>query len=129
MSTNQALSLAVRAAQQQKADQASYDLSKKIPDMRCRGLRIETSYGEIEIDAEESQQITDMVERILCQRLARAEGTEKDGEAPDLLVALKDARKKLAWFVESYPSDLAVPESEFFKLIDLSIVAAEGVTA
>lgn len=52
----------------------SYDLDKKVPDMRQRGFRIETGYGEIDIDAEESCVIANHVERILTDRCARALG-------------------------------------------------------
>lgn len=46
--------------------------------------------------------------------------------APDLIAALIAARQKLAWFVESYPQDLAVPESEFFQDIEAAIAKALG---
>lgn len=46
--------------------------------------------------------------------------------APELLEALKDARRKLAWFTDSYPQDIVVSESEFFEPIDAAIAKAEG---
>lgn len=46
--------------------------------------------------------------------------------APELLAALKDARRKLAWFTDSYPQDIVVSESEFFEPIDAAIAKAEG---
>lgn len=52
----------------------NYDLAKKVPDMRQRGFRIETSYGEIDIEADESGVIASHVERILTDRLNRAMG-------------------------------------------------------
>lgn len=69
-----ALQTAIRSAAQQQADAASFDLARKIPNMRCRGFRIETSYGEIDIDAADGQQITDLVQRILHKRLTQAGG-------------------------------------------------------
>lgn len=48
--------------------------------------------------------------------------------APDLIASLQEARQKLAWFVESYPQDLAVPESEFFQAIDAAIAKATAPT-
>lgn len=36
----------------------------------------------------------------------------------ELLGALKDAKEKLKWFVESYPHDLVQSEKEFFAKID-----------
>lgn len=44
----------------------------------------------------------------------------------ELLEALKDAKSKLEWFVESYPHDLAQPQSEFFAVIDSAITKAEA---
>ena len=48
--------------------------------------------------------------------------------APELLSALKDARRKLAWFTDSYPQDIVVSESEFFGPIDAAITKATGGT-
>lgn len=41
-----------------------YALAKKVPDMR-RGFRVETSYGEIEVSAEEAQPFADLMVRLL----------------------------------------------------------------
>lgn len=47
----------------------SYALSKKIPDMRSRGVRIETSYGELDLDDELSNAVADLVEKAFLKRL------------------------------------------------------------
>lgn len=56
-------------------ERASYDLAKKVPDMRHSGLRIETAYGELELNSAESQPIIDLIERVLKRRLVQAGGT------------------------------------------------------
>ena len=48
----------------------TYDLAKKVPDMR-RGFRIETNYGEIEIDEADAKPFADLVERVLNKRLKK----------------------------------------------------------
>lgn len=59
---------------EQQAFQATYDLSKKIPDMQGRGFIIGTSYGDLEIGAEEGAAITRAVQRLLERRLAACKG-------------------------------------------------------
>jgi hypothetical protein len=49
-----------------------YELSKKIPDMEFRGFIIGTSYGEIEIGAEEGRAITRAVKALLERKYAAA---------------------------------------------------------
>lgn len=41
-----------------------YALAKKVPDMR-RGFRIETRYGEIDVDAEDAAPFADLVDKLL----------------------------------------------------------------
>lgn len=57
---------------------------------------------------------------------AAAELRRLHAQRAELLEALKDARRKLAWFTESYPHDVVLPESEFFGQIDAAIAKAEG---
>lgn len=47
----------------------SYALSKKVPDMH-RGFRIETHYGEIDIDGEDAKSFVELVKRLLEKKLA-----------------------------------------------------------
>ena len=47
--------------------------------------------------------------------------------APDLLKALEEAKEKLEWFTDSYPTDLAVSTSEFFSNITAAIAKAKAV--
>jgi hypothetical protein len=44
----------------------------------------------------------------------------------ELLEALKEAYKKLEWFTNSYPCDLAVSEDEFFANITSALLKAEA---
>lgn len=57
------------SAIQEEIDRIGYDLSKRVPDMR-RGFRIETSYGEIEISAEDAKVFADLVELQLTKRIS-----------------------------------------------------------
>jgi hypothetical protein len=50
--------------------QLTYALSKKVPDMQQRGVRIETAYGEIELSPEDSAKVASLVKRLLERRLA-----------------------------------------------------------
>lgn len=50
----------------------AYDLAKKFPDMQGRGFVIGTSYGELEVSADEGRAITLAVKRLLERRRARA---------------------------------------------------------
>lgn len=61
---------------EEQAAQAAYDLSKKIPDMQGRGFIIGTSYGELEISADEGAAITRAVQRLLERRLAACGGVQ-----------------------------------------------------
>ncbi|MCL4759744.1 MAG: hypothetical protein KJZ96_15525 [Rhodocyclaceae bacterium] len=49
-----------------------YALSKKIPDMEGRGFIIGTSYGEIEVGADEGRTITRAVKALLERKYAHA---------------------------------------------------------
>ena len=55
-----------------------YDLAKKVPDMRW-GFRIETHYGEIEIDGDDAKPFADLVERVLKKKLAALQGGSEHG--------------------------------------------------
>lgn len=61
-----------------KQEWISYDLSKKVPDMR-RGFRIETCYGEINIDEADAKPFADMVERLLTKKLNAVQGGAEHG--------------------------------------------------
>ena len=43
----------------------------------------------------------------------------------ELLKALEEAKEKLEWFTDSYPSDLAVSTDEFFSTITKAIAKAQ----
>ena len=51
-----------------REDQTRYALAKQAPDME-RGFVIETNYGQIEIDADESKEVVAAVEKILRRRI------------------------------------------------------------
>lgn len=61
-------------------DRLSYALAKQVPDME-RGFRISTSYGEIEIEAEDADVIAEAVRMVLRRRLRSltAVGDERGG--------------------------------------------------
>lgn len=61
-----------------KQGRISYDLAKKVPDMR-RGFRIETHYGEIDINGEDAKAFADLVERLLKKKLAGLQGGSEHG--------------------------------------------------
>ena len=61
-----------------KRDLLSYDLAKMFLDMRW-GFRIETHYGEIEIDGDEARPFADLVERVLKKKLAALQGGAEHG--------------------------------------------------
>ena len=61
-----------------KQEWISYDLAKKVPDMR-RGFRIETHYGEIEIDGDDAKPFADLVERLLTKKLNAPQGGSEHG--------------------------------------------------
>lgn len=63
-----------------KQEWISYDLAKKVPDMR-RGFRIETNYGEIDIDGEDAKTFAELVERLLKKKLAALSKNTTEGEA------------------------------------------------
>lgn len=46
----------------------SYALAKKVPDMR-RGFRVETRYGEIEVDADDAAPFADLMVKLLERNL------------------------------------------------------------
>ena len=54
--------------------QITYALSKKVPDMQQRGVRIETSYGELELNCADSAEVAALIERQLERRLAKIRG-------------------------------------------------------
>lgn len=61
-----------------KQEWISYDLAKKVPDMR-RGFRIETNYGEIDIDEADAKAFADLVERLLTNKLNALQGGAEHG--------------------------------------------------
>ncbi|WP_334158692.1 hypothetical protein [Oryzomicrobium sp.] len=56
----------------------SYDLAKKVPDMR-RGFRIETNYGEIDISEADAKPFADLVEHLLAKKLKALQGGTDHG--------------------------------------------------
>jgi len=65
-----------------KQEWISYDLAKKVQDMR-RGFRIETHYGEIDIDGEDAKPFAELLERLLKKKLAALNKDINQGEAHD----------------------------------------------
>ncbi len=61
-----------------KQEWISYDLAKKVPDMR-RGFRIETNYGEIDIDEADAKAFADLAERLLTKKLNALKGGTEHG--------------------------------------------------
>jgi len=61
-----------------KQEWISYDLAKKVPDMR-RGFRIETNYGEIDIDEVDAKAFADLAERLLTKKLTSLQGGAEHG--------------------------------------------------
>lgn len=61
-----------------KQEWISYDLAKKVPDMR-RGFRIETTYGEIDIDEADAKVFADLAERLLTKKLNALQGGAEHG--------------------------------------------------
>lgn len=47
-----------------------WDIDKKVTDMRQRGVRIETSYGELDLDPADSQRVAELVGQLLAAKLA-----------------------------------------------------------
>ncbi|KHK58137.1 hypothetical protein PI86_11030 [Burkholderia sp. A9] len=55
-----------------EAEAIGYALAKQVPDME-RGFTIQTSYGNIEIGAEDAGQVAALVRKILQRKLACVE--------------------------------------------------------
>lgn len=64
-----------------KVSDLEYELAKKIPDMEGRGFVIGTSYGEIEVGAEEGRAITRAVKALLERKLSHAVARRDQGAA------------------------------------------------
>ncbi len=47
-----------------------WDIDRKVNDMRQRGVRIETSYGELDLDPADSLRVAELVEQLLAAKLA-----------------------------------------------------------
>lgn len=60
----------------------SYALAKKVPDMR-RGFRIETRYGEIDIEARDAAPFADLMVRLLERERKRGRQNLTDAEVRD----------------------------------------------
>lgn len=58
-------------------DSLSYALAKQVPAM-ARGFTISTSYGDIEVDAEDAEQFQRLAKLMLNQQLANAIASEKE---------------------------------------------------
>lgn len=67
------------------------------------------------------------IEKLLEEKAgAQAEIRRLAAANAELLEALKIARDRLAWFVESYPHDIALTKSEFFAPFDAAIAKHQG---
>lgn len=60
------------AARDRAIERLSYALAKQIPDME-RGFTIQTSYGDLHIEAEDAPRFVALARSILQRRLARLE--------------------------------------------------------
>ena len=58
-------------------ERISYALSKQVPAME-RGFTISTSYGDIEVDAEDAEQFQRLAKLMLNQKLANAIAAAKE---------------------------------------------------
>ncbi len=58
-------------------ERLSYALAKQVPAME-RGFTISTSYGDIEVDAEDAEQFQRLAKLMLNQKLANAIASEKE---------------------------------------------------
>lgn len=47
-----------------------YALAKQVPDIACHAV-FETNYGQLRLDAEDSQEVAALVERLLRKKLGR----------------------------------------------------------
>ena len=61
-----------------KQEWISYDLAKKVPDMR-RGFRIETNYGEIDIYEADAKDFADLAELLLTKKFNALQGGAEHG--------------------------------------------------
>ncbi len=61
----------------------SYALAKKVPDMR-RGFRIETRYGEIEVDAGDAAPFADLMVKLLERNLKQSRTDLTDEEVREV---------------------------------------------
>lgn len=59
-----------------ETDRIRYALSKQVPDM-AREVRIETSYGELQLYGADARRIAALVEKLLRARLRQAERREQ----------------------------------------------------
>jgi hypothetical protein len=59
-------------------DRLSYDLAKKVPDMK-RGFTIWTSYGDLYVVDEDAQLFAELAERLLKKKLADLQGGSEHG--------------------------------------------------
>lgn len=66
-----------RATMGMEQERLSYALAKQVPAMEC-GFTISTSYGDIEIVAEDAEQFQRLAKRMLNQKLANAITAEKE---------------------------------------------------
>jgi hypothetical protein len=58
-------------------ERISYALAKQVPAM-ARGFTISTSYGDIEVDADDAEQFQRLAKLMLTQQLANAIAAEKE---------------------------------------------------
>jgi len=61
-----------------ETDRIRYALSKQVPDM-AREVRIETSYGELQLYGADARKIAALVDKLLRARLRQAERLEQQG--------------------------------------------------
>lgn len=59
----------------QNVESMRYDRAKKVPAM-LRGFCIQTSYGDIEIDAEEAKHFADLAYLVLTHRIVAAKARD-----------------------------------------------------
>ena len=62
-----------RVALEDQIQKLMYAWNKQVTDIRQRGCRIETSYGEIELGEADSRRVAGLVGKLLERRIARLE--------------------------------------------------------
>ncbi|WP_244116499.1 hypothetical protein [Burkholderia gladioli] len=68
-------------ADRPEVEKLGYALAKQVPDME-RGFVIQTSYGDLNVDAGDAQRFASLAQAMLSEKLARARGASHLKHAP-----------------------------------------------